>query len=292
MDFKNIQTFIKVAELKSFSLAASELGYSQSAVSTQISNLEKELGHLLFDRIGHKISLTSDGVLFSQYTQSIQILTEELYSNLDGKNTDVNGTVRIAMADSICTSLFPNLLSEFQQAYPKVKIIIKTGITSDIFSFLSHNEVDIVCTLDTKIQRPDFIILKEAPVNINFYFSSTHPLANKKEVSVSDIKQYPVYLTEENISYRKNLEYTLSELNELLVPTYEIGNVQVIKELILNSHGIGFIPEFVVEKELLQKRIRPIPSLHFPITVWEQLLCHRGKALTPAMKALIHFIRF
>ncbi|HCR41226.1 MAG TPA: LysR family transcriptional regulator, partial [Lachnospiraceae bacterium] len=59
MDFKNIQTFIKVAELKSFSLAASELGYSQSAVSTQISNIEKELGHLLFDRIGHKIKLTA-----------------------------------------------------------------------------------------------------------------------------------------------------------------------------------------------------------------------------------------
>ncbi|OYP40163.1 hypothetical protein CG709_05215, partial [Lachnotalea glycerini] len=66
--------------------------------------------------------------------------------------------------------------------------------------------------------------------------------------------------------------------------------VQVIKALLLDSDGIGFIPEFVVKKELIQKSILPISNPHFPITVWVQLICHRGKALTPAMKALIQFI--
>ncbi|OYP10276.1 hypothetical protein CG709_09215, partial [Lachnotalea glycerini] len=197
MDFKNIQTFIKVAELKSFSLAALELGYSQSAVSTQISNLEKELGQLLFDRIGHKISLTANGILFLQYTQNIQLLTEELNTQLNG-GTDLSGTIRIAMADSICTSIFPNILIDFQHQYSKVKIIIKTGVTSEIFSLLSNNEVDMVCTLDFKIQRPDFYILKETAVNANFYLSSKHPLAQNKQVAIADIKQYPIYLTEEN----------------------------------------------------------------------------------------------
>ncbi len=292
MDFKNIQTFIKVAELKSFSLAASELGYSQSAVSTQIANLEKEVGHLLFDRIGHKIALTSDGILFLQYTQNIQLLTEEFYSKLNEGDTQISGTIRIATADSICTSFFPQMLITFQKLYPNVKIMIKTGITSDIFSFLSHNEVDIVCTLDAKIQRPDFLILKEAPVHANFYLSSTHPLADKAKVDISELKQYPIYLTEENISYRKYLEHFLAEQNTFLIPTYETGSVQVIKELILNSFGIGFIPEFVVKKELLQGSVKAVSNPSFPITVWEQLLCHKGKALTPAMKALIQFIPF
>jgi DNA-binding transcriptional LysR family regulator len=290
MDFKNIQTFIKVAELKSFSLAASELGYSQSAVSTQITNLEKELGHLLFDRIGHKIALTANGVTFLQYTQNIQLLTEELYSQLNGCTDDIAGIIRIAMADSICTSIFPKILSAFQKSYSNVKILIKTGITSDMFTLLTHNEVDMVCTLDLKIQRPDIVILKESPVNTNFYISSKHPLASKANVTISDIKHYPIYLTEENISYRKYLDHIIAELNDVINPTYEIGNVQVIKELILNSFGIGFIPEFVVKNELIKKSIIPISNPNFRITVWEQLICHKGKALTPAMNALINFI--
>lgn len=291
MEFKNIQTFIKVAELKSFSLAALELGYSQSAVSTQISNLEKELGHLLFDRIGHKIALTTNGVIFLQYTQNIQLLTEDLNSQLNGCTTDdIAGTIRIAMADSICTSIFPNILIDFQKHYPKVKIVIRTGVTSELFTLLTHNEVDMICTLDFKIQRPDVVILKESAVNTNFYISSNHPLASKTNVNISDLKQYPIYLTEENISYRKKLDDTIAEQNEFIIPTYEIGNVQVIKELILNSFGIGFIPEFVVKKELDQKTILPIDNPNFPIPSWRQLICHKGKALTPAMNALINFI--
>ncbi|WP_312107099.1 LysR family transcriptional regulator [Lachnoclostridium sp.] len=290
MDFKNIQTFIKVAELKSFSSAASELGYSQSAVSTQISNLEKELGHLLFDRIGHKIALTANGIIFLQYTQNIQLLTEDLNSQLNGGTDDIAGTIRIAMADSICTSIFPNILIDFQKHYSKVKIVIQTGVTSELFTLLTQNEVDMICTLDFKKQRPDFVILKESAVNTNFYISSNHPLAGKVNVNISDIKQYPIYLTEENISYRKNLDDIIAEHNEFIIPTYEIGNVQVIKELILNSFGIGFIPEFVVKKELTQKSILPISNPNFPISIWRQLICHKGKALTPAMNALINFI--
>lgn len=290
MDFKNIQTFIKVAELKSFSLAALELGYSQSAVSTQIANLEKELGTILFDRIGHKIALTANGVVFLQYTQSIQLLTEELNAQLSGYTDDISGTIRIAMADSICTSIFPKLLIDFQRKYPNIKIVIKTGVTSDMFTLLIHNEVDMVCTLDFKIKRPDFVILKESVVKADFFISSTHPLANKDNVTISDIKQYPIYLTEENISYRKMLEQTIAEFNEFIIPTYEIGNVQVIKELILNSYGIGFIPEFVVKSELIQKSILPITIPNFPITVWQQLICHKGKALTPAMNAFVNYI--
>jgi DNA-binding transcriptional LysR family regulator len=290
MDFKNIQTFIKVSELKSFSLAASELGYSQSAVSTQISNLEKELGQLLFDRIGHRIALTANGIIFLQYTQNIQLLTEELNSQFNGCNDGISGTIRIAMADSICTSFFPNILIDFQKHYSNVKIIIKTGVTSEMFNLLTNNEVDMICTLDLKIRRPDIVILKESTVNTNFYISSKHPLASKVNVNISDLKQYPIYFTEENISYRKKLDDIIAEHNEFIIPTYEIGNVQVIKELILNSFGIGFIPEFVVQKELDQKLILPISNPDFPISISRQLICHKGKALTPAMNALINFI--
>lgn len=77
-------------------------------------------------------------------------MTQELTTKLNGVSGEVAGTIRIAMADSICTSMFPQILLNFQKQYPKVKIVIKTGLTSDMFTLLTHNEVDLVYTLDSK----------------------------------------------------------------------------------------------------------------------------------------------
>ena len=67
MDIKSIRTFVRVAELKSFTKAANEMNYVQSTVTMQIKQLEKELGYPLFDRIGKKVSLTLNGMQFLSY---------------------------------------------------------------------------------------------------------------------------------------------------------------------------------------------------------------------------------
>mgnify|MGYP002616089857 CR=1 FL=1 len=71
MDFREINTFIHVANQESFSKAADVLGYTQAAVSIQIKQLESELGTRLFDRIGKHISLTHQGKAFYQYALRI-----------------------------------------------------------------------------------------------------------------------------------------------------------------------------------------------------------------------------
>ena len=77
MDFREINTFIHVANQESFSKAADVLGYTQAAVSIQIKQLESELGTRLFDRIGKHISLTHQGKVFYQYALRITSEIEE-----------------------------------------------------------------------------------------------------------------------------------------------------------------------------------------------------------------------
>ncbi len=72
MEFREISTFLQVAQYQSFSKAARHLGYSQAAVTIQIKQLEQELGVHLFDRIGKQISLTHQGQVFYQYAVSIR----------------------------------------------------------------------------------------------------------------------------------------------------------------------------------------------------------------------------
>ena len=99
MEIRNLITFITVAELNSFTKAASQLGYSQSTVSFQIRALEEELDCLLFERINHTISLTTKGKELLEYAQKVTQLTEEFKQEFD--DTEIKGHIRVVTPDSI-----------------------------------------------------------------------------------------------------------------------------------------------------------------------------------------------
>ena len=125
MDFREINTFIHVANQESFSKAADVLGYTQAAVSIQIKQLESELGTRLFDRIGKHISLTHQGKAFYQYALRITSEIEEAKDVLSGSQ-DLNGTLRIGTIESICSSILPDILSRYHALHPAVEISIIT----------------------------------------------------------------------------------------------------------------------------------------------------------------------
>ena len=101
MDIKNLNTFIHVAELGSFSKAGERLGYSQPTVSVQIRQLEEELGAQLFDRVGHAVRLTDKGREILQSAQQILRISQEMAHAGQDRMT----TIRLATADSLCIPL-------------------------------------------------------------------------------------------------------------------------------------------------------------------------------------------
>ena len=143
MELRNLATFVRAAELHSFSQAAKQLGYSQSAISMQIGQLESELDTRLFDRVGKTIALTPQGRQFFEYAQNILRMAENARSVMRNASV-VTGQLRIAMAESICMSLFPATLCEFRRMYPDVQLTVKSGTTEDMFRALAQNDVDIV----------------------------------------------------------------------------------------------------------------------------------------------------
>ncbi len=289
MDFKSIESFLKVSELCSFSKAAEQLGYTQSAISTQILKLEQELGYTLFDRIGHKISLSEQGQEFFKYARQVTLLTEELHHKFN-QTAVISGHLRIAMADSLLSSFTDQILLKYQQQYPAVTISVRTGTTDDLFHWLSHNEVDFVYTLDHRISRSDLNVLIETEEPVSFYAAAGHPLAKQQHITIEELKQYPLYMTERGVSYRKLLDIYLGSMNQELIPGIELGNVQVIRKLTEQSRGISFLPEFVMEHSVKQKQTVPLHLNGLSISVWRQLVYHRGKSITPAMRRFIRLL--
>lgn len=290
MEFTYLESFIKIAEYNSFSKAAVSLGYTQSAISIQMSKLEKELGVSLFERMGKQIYLTQHGERFLQYAiETIQ--NEHLIKQTLTDDTSVNGTISIAVAHSLCSSEFSSVLMKYHKRFPDVKVIVKSGITNDYINWIDHNEVDLIYTLDQPLNKPSCTTNIESEINIGFFTHFQHPLANKQNLTINDINQYPLFLTEEGLSYRLLLEEHLARYKLFLSPSIEIGDTDIIRKLILdNPSGIGFIPEFIVKNELANHRVIPLSVKHTGIKMYKQILYHKNKLLTPALQELISMI--
>lgn len=289
MDFRSLDTFIKVSELHSFSKAARQLGYTQAAVSIQIARLEKEFGQIFFDRIGHNILLTEKGAQFLQYARQVTQLTEALADDFSGQDP-VSGKLRIAMTDSLYSTRINDILIDFQKKHPLVSVTVRTGAIDDMLNWLNHNEVDFVYTLDNRIHKPELIMLEEKEIPVFFYARASHPLFARACVTLDDLTGYPIYLTEKGFSYRNNLEQFLSRQEKELLPAIETGNVHNICYLLRHSDGIAFLPSFVAEESAGEEALLPLPLSDLSVTIWSQLLYHRGKYVTRAMKEMLSLI--
>lgn len=289
MELRNLASFVRASELHSFSQAAKELGYSQSAISMQISQLESELDTRLFDRVGKTIALTPQGRQFFEYAQNILRMVENAQSVMRNA-TNVNGQLRIAMAESICMSLFPDTLTEYRRLYPDVQLIIKSSTTENMFRALAQNDVDLVYQLDNQVYRSDLVVPLCTRVPIIFIAPADHPLADKQSVDLEECVNYPFILTEKGLSYRSQLDALLAARGLEIKPVLEIGNTDVICRLVESGMGLAFLPEFVARASLDAGRIKQLHVSGVDVKLYRQLIYSKGKWMTPAMQALIDLI--
>ena len=132
IDTKNMETFIQVAELCSFTKAAKKLGYSQSTVSFQIRQLEEMLNVRLLERINHTVALTEAGRKVLNYAHRLEQLTVDMEKELRPQPS-VSGHVRMALADSLACWILREHYENFRAAYPGITLKMATASTEELF---------------------------------------------------------------------------------------------------------------------------------------------------------------
>ena len=292
MDIKNLTTFLYAAELGGFTRAAEKLGYSQSTVSFHIRQLEDELHTQLFERVGHTVSLTEKGREVLKYAHEISRLTHELQDNMRGEDT-LRGCVRIAMADSLCDVFAERAFLPFRAQYPGISLQLLTAGTSELLRLVNQNEVDLIMTLDSHIYNAEYVILHEEKVGAHFVAGSGHPLAHAAAVPLAELVQQPFLLTEKGMSYRRLMDEQLAERSLEIVPVLEIGNAGRICALLEQGAGVSFLPDYVTADAVAAGRLARLSVPDFSIDIWKQLLYHRGKWISPQIRAVMaHLCRF
>ena len=287
MEFREISTFLQVAQYQSFSKAARHLGYSQAAVTIQIKQLEQELGVHLFDRIGKQISLTHQGQVFYQYAVSIRNDLEQAKNAVSDPST-LSGKLCLGTIESICASIFPDLLAEYHRLHPEVTISIVTDSPGVLLDRMNENTIDIVYLLDRRIYNNRWCKTLEEPEENIFVASPDHELALvKRELELDEVLRFPFFLTEKDASYRHMLEQYLASINRSVKPFLEIGSTEFIIHMLLKNTGISFLPKFTVQRELQQKQLTALNVRGFQMQTWRQIFYHKDKWVTREMQEFL-----
>lgn len=289
MEIRQVQSFVHVARLGSFSRAAETMGYSQSAITVQIRLLEEELGTKLFDRMGKKVSLTPQGKRFLEHANRILY---EMNRTIMAMNEDreLENPLHIGTIESLCTAKFPRILSQFHTLYPKVNIQITLDSPEKLIRMMEHNELDLIYILDTPRWNKEWIKVMEAAGPIVFVASVNSEFALRKEMVLQDILGESFFLTEKNANYRQALDQHLALENRTLDPVLEISDTEFIIKMVERNDGLSFLPYFAVEKYIRSGRIAMLDVTDIDISMYRQIFYHKNKYKTREMSEFIRLI--
>ena len=290
VELRTINTFLHIAELHSFSRAARELGYSQSAVSAQVAQLEAELETPLFDRVGKTVRLTDAGQTFLTYARSLLATAEQAKAALQPAR-QVSGTLRVALADSVCSTFLPDLLQRYHALCPQVELVLRTATDDEMLQMLGSNQIDLAYTLDKPLLQPSFVLAVDEPEPICVVAPAGHPLAGQAEVTLQELAGQEFLLTERGMSYRDALDQCMAAQGLAIKPFLELGSASLLCQMVEHGMGLSFLPEYIVQNALAAGTLSRLNVPACRVEMRRQLFYHKDKWLTPQMKAFITLVQ-
>lgn len=290
MELRNIISFLKVNELSSFSKAAEVLGYTQSNISSHISQLEKELNHPLFERFGKNIYLTEYGKTFLPYALEITNTVEQAKLTLCDDCSSIK-ELRIGILESLCTTYMPNLVTDFHKIYPGINIIIKIGTFQELSNMLNTHQIDLLWTFDYQFDTDMWIKALEHEEHIYVITASKDSLNDKKNYTLDALQNSNFIFTEQNCSYRNLFENILKKNNIAYTIFMEIGNTEIIKKFVNSGLCLSVLPEFAIQKDLENNTLQILPIADVSLTMYSQIFYHKNKFISPCMKDFLTLLK-
>lgn len=286
MEIRHLQTFIAIVELGGFTKAAENLGYAQSTITAHIQILENEIGEALFDRLGKKIILTNIGKKLIPHAKQMLDVYKEI-KNITVEDNEVSGELVIGAGESLSIYRLGKILKEYKKNYPKVNIILKNSICSDLRSRLYNGEVDIVFTIEPKVEDRDLIVRNLKDECMVIIGTPNVDLDFFKENSENQESKENIIFSEKGCSFRMSFEEYLKEKKIKFVNPLEFSSTEAIKKYVIGGLGISVLPLYTVKKEIKNETLKMI-ELEAPFPKYSsQLIYHKNKKISNAMNKLI-----
>lgn len=290
MELIQLLSFHQIVETGSFSKASSNIFRSQSAVSHQIKNLEKELGIKLLERFGKKIKLTEEGkILFDVLSAFFNDLdnVKRIYGDMQqGKY----GSLTIATSSSMITYILPNVIKMFIDQFAGIKFkLITCAISIEIPRMILSGEAEfgIGPKMDrVSSQKLDFLPWKS--FNRVLLMAKDHPLSKKKDITLADIAKCPLILYREGTMIRESIEEAFIRDNLSYEIVMEIDVAENIKKYVEIGIGLSILSSLAFTHE--DKNSLFLFDINHLLGKTEYgIYFRKNKYITTAMKQFIKF---
>lgn len=262
-----LHVFRVVADTLNFSKAAEELHLSQPAITSQVRTLEEGLGIALFDRVGRNATLTPAGMTLLQYVRQIETLTNEAIAALAPFGVQEGAELNIGASHTIGVYLLPKLLPQILREWPKLRIHVVTGSTSEVLNALVNHQISIGL-IEAPAHRPDLKIERFFEDELCVILPPNHRWAKKTMLRAAEIVQEPVLLREAGSGMRRFVEEYLERngvLRQQLHTTVDMNSTEAIISAVEAGLGIGFVPLMALGKALKVGTVKVIPLENGPI---------------------------
>jgi LysR family transcriptional regulator, low CO2-responsive transcriptional regulator len=285
MDFDQLETFLEVARLSSFSRAAEKRFRTQPAISSQIRSLEEEVGAKLLDRSGGKVSLTASGKIFQKYSEEALEARKAAIVAIAETERVPRGEIIVGANEGTCLHVLPEVFAEFKASYPDVAVNVKRADYAKVLESVIDNSVDFgVVSLPVTDNRLTVVLIHRD--ELVFIAPPHHPLAKQKSVLIADTAQYPLVVPKAGHT-RDALDNLFHERR--LKPRYamELDSSELLKRFIAVDVGVGFVARSNVIEDVKADVLRALPIQDAQVRRDLALVFRKDKALSRAALAFI-----
>lgn len=290
MNLRQLELFTMVAEIGSVTKTAKQADMSQPAVSQAITELEDKLQLRLFERINHRMMLTSAGETLYQYSKRILSLLEEAENSMKDIANIRTGKLRIGASTTIGIYLLPHLLGDFQTQYQNIETQFFIDNTAVIEEMILDNTID-AGLVEGPVHSKDIIFKHLAIDKLCLVCSPKHHWAieNKSSIQPSELEDEVLIFRESGSGTREVIEHALNQHKVKYKPTHVLNNTEAIKNAVIANIGIAFLPQVAVEYDIKAGHLIHIDIPNAVLTRDFNLIYHKDKYHSVLLDAFIDY---
>ena len=286
VQIESLKVFCDLAETESFTKAAQINGVTQSAVSQQISSLERQFKSLLIERSKKKFRLTREGQVLYEFSKQIIQTYDGLHSRLQEIKDIISGTIRLATIYSIGLHDLPPYIKRFLKDYPTVHVHVEYRRSNQVYEDVLGNVVDLgLVAYPTRDAKLETIPLRKDPLVLICH--PQHPLAKSKAMKIKGLAGQKFIGFEPDIPTRKALDKILREREVAVKVVMEFDNIETVKRAVEIDAGVAIVPQGTVTQEISKQTLAQVQiedaDLYRPLAA----IYKKNKVLSPAMKQFL-----
>lgn len=285
---RQLQVFAHTAKKNSLKQGAEACHITQAAASMALLELERNLGMMLFDRIGKRLQLNDNGKVLLPKAVATLDHAQEIESFVDSEHGDLAGTITIGASTSIGNYVLPRYIALFKTMYPEVLCKVFISNTEEVVKQIESMSLDVgliegVCHSDKIIEKR---WLKD---ELKIICRGKHPLSKKETVKLSELSKYPWVMREGGSGAREIFTDALAHKIRMYKEV-TLNSNEAIKNYVINSNCLAYVSHAVIGNEEQARSIKVLTVRGVNIVRDFHQIMHKDKYHTRLSQQFLNFL--